>query len=95
MGFISPTGSRGEPLVFKGNKCPTGHAISGEFLELFFGTAGFLPCNTEVADTLLYRFVNRVQACARELFFTTIWEHTHTQRYNPASLAGAPILAHV
>lgn len=29
-------------------------------------------CNTEVADTLLYWLVNRVQARARELFLTTI-----------------------
>lgn len=29
-------------------------------------------CNTEVADTLLHRLVNRVQACTRELLFTTI-----------------------
>lgn len=29
-------------------------------------------CNTEVADTLLYWLVNRVQACAGELFLTAV-----------------------
>lgn len=58
----------------------TRHTIYGLFLGLFLGTAGFLPCNTEVADTLLYWLVNRVQARARELFLTTIWEHTNKHR---------------